>query len=113
MVTIGEIESLMIQRNYGNRKKDSFLKLLKSIAILDVNIREVISSYATIDAYSQGRNASNPSPFSARNMGKNDLWIAATSSHYDLVLVTTDQDFNHLDSEYLTLEHINIEQYRN
>ena len=38
-------------------------------------------------------------------MGKNDLWIAATSSVYDLVLVTTDKDFDHLDKEYLQLEY--------
>ena len=42
-------------------------------------------------------------------MGKNDLWIAATSSIYDLILLTTDKDFNHLDSEYLNLEYIDIE----
>ncbi len=42
-------------------------------------------------------------------MGKNDLWIAATSSIYDLISLTTDKDFNHLDSEYLNLEYIDIE----
>ena len=42
-------------------------------------------------------------------MGKNDLWIAATSSVYDLVLLTTDKDFNHLDGAYLDLEYIDIE----
>ena len=45
-------------------------------------------------------------------MGKNDLWIAATSSVYDLVLLTTDKDFNHLDGEYLNLEYISIEQLK-
>ena len=34
--------------------------------------------------------------FSARNMGKNDLFIAATSSVIDLPLVATDKDFRHL-----------------
>lgn len=112
IVTVGEVESLMIQRRYGEKKKAAFRKLLDSLAILDINIREVVEQYAEIDAYSQGRNSSKPSPFSARNMGKNDLWIAATSSHYNLVLVTTDQDFNHLDGQYLKLKQVDIEQYR-
>jgi predicted nucleic acid-binding protein len=45
-------------------------------------------------------------------MGKNDLWIAATSSFYDLTLLTTDNDFRHLDKSYLKLEEIDIEKYR-
>ena len=50
--------------------------------------------------------------FTARNMGKNDLWIAATSSAYDLVLITTDNDFNHLEHEYLQLEKVDIDAYK-
>lgn len=54
--------------------------------------------YAQIDAYSQGRLTLNPLPasLSARNMGKNDLWIAATALFFDLELHTADQDFDHL-----------------
>ena len=37
-----------------------------------------------------------PIPFSARNMGKNDLWIASTAFLFGLPLVTTDHDFDHL-----------------
>ena len=33
---------------------------------------------------------------SARNMGKNDIWIAATALCYDIELYTTDNDFDHL-----------------
>jgi predicted nucleic acid-binding protein len=45
-------------------------------------------------------------------MGKNDLYIAATSSVYDLVLITTDNDFNHLSPEYIKLENVNIEDHK-
>ena len=45
-------------------------------------------------------------------MGKNDIWIAATASVYDLTLITTDKDFNHLKGEYINLEYIDIEQFR-
>jgi predicted nucleic acid-binding protein len=36
-------------------------------------------------------------------MGKNDLWIAATASVLDIPLMTTDNDFTHLDAVFLKL----------
>jgi tRNA(fMet)-specific endonuclease VapC len=36
-------------------------------------------------------------------MGKNDLWIAATASVLNIPLITTDNDFIHLDKTFLTL----------
>ena len=46
------------------------------------------------------------------DLGKNDLWIAATASTYALTLVTTDQDFGHLKDIYLKLSTINPEDFR-
>jgi predicted nucleic acid-binding protein len=43
-------------------------------------------------------------------MGKNDIWIAATASVFDLKLVTTDKDFDHLEEEYIDLLHISLEE---
>jgi tRNA(fMet)-specific endonuclease VapC len=37
-------------------------------------------------------------------MGKNDLWIAATASLLNLKLITTDADFDHLDSSFISLQ---------
>ncbi len=45
---------------------------------------------------------------SARNMGKNDIWIAATASVLDATLLTTDKDFNHLDGEFFQVGKIDI-----
>jgi tRNA(fMet)-specific endonuclease VapC len=45
-------------------------------------------------------------------MGKNDLWIAATASVYDMELITTDKDFNHLASKYLKLQRIDLVEYK-
>jgi predicted nucleic acid-binding protein len=39
-------------------------------------------------------------------MGKNDLWIAATASAFDLQLVTMDKDFNHLAPSYIDLLYV-------
>lgn len=87
-------------------------KLLNRLAIIDINIQEILERYAEIDAYSQGKLIGKQSAFSARNMGKNDIWIAATSSIYDLKLITTDNDFDHLDGNYLQLEKIDVKSYK-
>jgi predicted nucleic acid-binding protein len=72
------------------------------------HIEEVVERYAEIDAFSQGKLKGKQNQFSARNMGKNDIWIAATASIFNLELVTTDKDFNHLDKVYLELKLIDM-----
>ena len=37
-----------------------------------------------------------PAGMSARNMGKNNLWIAATTLYFDIELHTAYNDFDHL-----------------
>ena len=64
--------------------------------------------YAEIDAFSQGKLKDRPLSISARNMGKNDLWIAATASILNATLLTTDLDFNHLHNVFLNLEYIKV-----
>ena len=39
----------------------------------------------------------------ARNMGKNDLWIAATTAATNTVLLTADKDFDHLDKVFFSV----------
>lgn len=112
VVSVGEIESLMLQRKYGEKKRTAFKKLLERLTILDIHLEEVIGRYAELDAYSQGRHPSRPSAFTARNMGKNDLWIAATASLFDITLVTTDRDFDHLSEAFLHLTYVDIGKYR-
>ena len=63
----------------------------------------IIKRYAEIDAFSQDKLKNRPLNYSARNMGKNDLWIAATASVLNIPLMTTDNDFNHLDKVFLKL----------
>ena len=62
----------------------------------------LVRKYAEIDAYSQGKLQGKPLPLgvSARNMGKNDLWIAATTHKAKAELITTDKDFLHLDNVF-------------
>lgn len=65
-------------------------------------------SFSEIDAFSQGKHGVKklPNGMSSRNMGKNDLWIAASASVLNAVLLTTDKDFDHLDEEFLEVIYI-------
>lgn len=77
--------------------------------VIPVNDKAIVDRYAEIDAYSQGKFAGKPLPsgMSSRNMGKNDLWIAATASLTKTPLLTTDGDFGHLiGSNYLEIEKV-------
>ena len=112
VVTIAELKSLILQRNYGEKKLRILEDMLNNFSIIDINIDEILDRYAKIDAYSQGKLKNKKGDFTARNMGENDLFIAATSSVYDLVLITTDKDFNHLSPEFLKLELVDLEKLK-
>lgn len=112
VVTRGELKSIALQNKWGRKKIAQMLEMLNDFGVLDVNMEEIIERYAEIDTYSQGKLEGSTVNFSSRNMGKSDLWIAATASVYDLKLVTTDRDFRHLKNEYIQLEEINIDDYK-
>jgi len=112
-VTVGEIRSIAIQNRWGKKKIERLNQLLNRFLISNINVREIIESYAEIDAFSQGKLPGIKSSFSARNMGKNDLWIAATGSVLNLILLTTDSDYDHLNEKYLTVQKIDIKKYLN
>ena len=73
-------------------------KFFSSIKITPISSEGIHEAYADIDAYSQSNHPSLslPQGMTARNMGKNDLWIAATAHILRATLVTTDKDFDHL-----------------
>ncbi|MGB1241169.1 MAG: type II toxin-antitoxin system VapC family toxin [Chitinophagales bacterium] len=112
VITLGELNSLAKQFKYGEKRKKRLNKLVEGVFKIDINFKDIIERYGEIDAFSQGKLDEKPLELSARNMGKNDLWIAATSSIYDMVLITTDKDFEHLDGEYLKLEYINLAKFK-
>ena len=103
VVVKGELESLALQNQWGNAKMKELNNYLESFITVDIRITSIIKRYAEIDAYSQGKLKNRPLNDSARNMGKNDLWIAATASVLNIPLLTTDNDFSHLDKVFLTL----------
>ena len=109
VVTLGELDALTKKNRLGQRKIDKIEKIISGIATIGIGYGEIISGYGDIDAFSQGKVDRGGQKFAAKNMGKNDLWIAATASHYDLTLLTTDKDFDHLEGEYLDLELISLD----
>lgn len=104
IVSIGEIYSIAHQRNWQKRKRQRLREALEFVKKpLPIATKNIVEAYSRIDAYSQGKLVGNPLPkgMSSRNMGKNDIWIAATASVLDLKVVTTDNDFKHLQDVFL------------
>ena len=97
IVVVGELEAFALKADWGYQKVSFMQRLFGRFPIVDL-IRGITLAYAQVDAYSQGKLREQPLPpgLSARNMGKNDVWIAATALYLDLELHTTDNDFDHL-----------------
>mgnify|MGYP003393455453 CR=1 FL=1 len=105
-VTKGELESFVIQRNWGVKRRKDLYKFLEDVNYIDIESSNevLINAYAKIDAFSK-RKLIDPNGNwlvgSAHKMGKNDLWIAATAHVLGAPLMTTDGDFDHLEKIYL------------
>lgn len=108
VVSKGEIYSLALQRNWGTNKLKLLDELLRTLPVVDINHDQIIRRYAEIDTYSLGRSSVKPLPQgqTARQMGKNDLWIEATASVLRGTLLTTDHDFDHLDKVFVDVVYI-------
>ena len=105
-VSLGEIRAIAMKNKWGEKRTSRLDAFLSRFLISDINIQEIILRYAAIDTFSQGLHSALPSSFTARNMGKNDLWIAATTSVLGATLLTTDTDFDHLENVFLKLTKI-------
>lgn len=106
-VNVAETQSIAFQNDWGFDKMqliESFFNSVRVISISDL----LLNSYIEIEAFSQ---RSHPEikdyEFKTpRNMGKNDLWIAATASLLNLKLVTTDKGFSHLNPKFISLQRV-------
>ena len=106
IVSKAEMESIALQRNWGAKKIEILQSLLNQFLIVPIDSEQIIKEYAEIDAFSQGKHPSKKSNLSSRNMGKNDLWIAATASVTGSVLVTADGDFDHLNKSFFPVKRL-------
>lgn len=101
VVTIGEIKVLAQRNGWGAKKIEQLEQFFEtSLLVVDINIGapELLDAYVEVDCFSVGK-----------NMGKNDLWIAATAIATKSILVTTDADFDHLHEKLLQVSKISVD----
>jgi len=104
VVTVGEIRSIGIRNKWGKQKLTNVEQIYEKCVVVGINKKPIIDVYGKIDAYSQGKLEGHPLLESSRNMGKNDLWIAASAIVSESKLLTTDFDFEHLNKDFLNVE---------
>ncbi len=93
-VTIAEMRSLAQRRGWGAQQTGHLNFYLSHFQVAQINEQGILDAYVAIDVFSHQAGS---------QMGKNDLWIAATANALDATLLTTDLDFNHLAPDYLDL----------
>lgn len=105
VVNIAEIRSLALQSGWGERKLNLVMNQIQRMLVTDIVAADqlLLKAYVEIDCWSKNklpgrqRGASNP-------MGKNDLWIAATTHVLNATLLTLDGDFDHLHDEFIQVK---------
>jgi tRNA(fMet)-specific endonuclease VapC len=103
VVTKGELKSLAYKLDWGPDKRARLEAMLAGLPAADISHTAVYNAYADLDFRSM---------LLGIKMGKNDLWIAATTSVTGGVLLTTDGDFDHLAQTGLRVERLLDEQLR-
>lgn len=98
IVSHGEIRVLARRNGWGEAKLAALQHALDGMVTIDINRPAIIDAYVELDLVSQAY------PGGARNMGKNDLWIAACARAAAATLLTTDEDFGHLGPNHLDVE---------
>ncbi|MGH9845169.1 MAG: type II toxin-antitoxin system VapC family toxin [Blastocatellia bacterium] len=97
VVTDGELRSLSLQFRWGSQKIDKMNFALDYFGRVPIEPKEVLETYAAIDAYSKAKGI---------KMGKNDIWIAASAVITNARILTTDEDFDHLDPDFIAVDRL-------
>jgi predicted nucleic acid-binding protein len=102
-----------LKRNWGAQRVNSIAHELNKFLVIPINSKDILRLYGEIDAFSQGKLKGHPLPtgLSSRNMGKNDLWIAASAAATGATLLTTDKDFNHLAGVFIKHQYYAPQNY--
>lgn len=101
-VTLGEIHALALKRGWESERRERLNVLFEELVIVKIHHQGIVEAYAQIDYFSE--KVVKP----ARQLGKNDIWIAATTAYLDLWLMTTDTDFDDLHGRYLNRIKIDV-----
>lgn len=100
VVTHGELRVLARRRSWGDKKSTAMEHMLDALVTVDIHHPDVFGAYVAVEAVSQQH------PAGAKNMGQNDLWIAACASAAGATLLTIDTDFNDLPRDLVAVEYI-------
>ncbi|MDX2303311.1 MAG: PIN domain-containing protein [Microscillaceae bacterium] len=113
-VSLGELDAIVKKNTWGKNKIKYLNDILRGLELIPMDNYDFVDSYGTIDAYSQGKLKDRPLPkgLSARNMGKNDIWISAVTLSLKGALITTDKDFDHLHPQIIEVHRIDIQQFK-
>ncbi len=113
VVSLGEMYSFSYRLNWGQKKQDVLKKVLNTIPAVDINHLPIIEQFAELDAYRLGKHPTKPlrTGESAKCIGDNDLWIAATASVLKATLLTLDRDFLVFNRVFLDVIYFDQEQF--
>jgi len=89
-VTLGELLALAEKWGWGEEKRRKIFELPQSFVMADIRTRSVLERYAELSVRWER---------AGQRLEQNDLWIAATASAAEAVLLTTDRDFQKLAPE--------------
>lgn len=95
VVTLGELYTLARRRQWGEKKLQHLDLIEQELVVVDINRRDILQAYAEVCCAVPGK-----------AIGKNDLWIAATTKVTGTTLLTTDKDFLPLSPGQIKLEWI-------
>lgn len=85
---------------WGDRKVKLIQRLIDKLVIVELTYQAIIDHYIEIEQFNRNIHPSRQRTGSHIKMGKNDVWIVATAVATGAALITSDQDFTHLDGEF-------------
>lgn len=95
IVTQAELRVIADRKAWGAEKRATLQGALENLVVIPIDGTALVEAYAMI------ARADFQAAGGARNLGKNDLWIAATALYTDLPLLTTDRDFQFLHGDLI------------
>lgn len=115
LVNVAELRAFAVKNSWGNSRISKIEEYLSEyVSILEIN-DELIEHYVNIDAFAESNKhptETRPSGVTARIMGKNDLWVAATAvsvkleTGKEVEILGTDKDFMSISPTLVTSHYI-------
>lgn len=90
IVCIGELIGLGRMNNWGSPRLAMLEELLTNLIVVDIRSRPVLEKYGEIKAFLRGK-----------EIGQNDIWVAAIASVTGAHLLTCDPDFHRIEGTFL------------